>query len=194
MPKKVKVVSESLFLIPSKWVHYFALVLSVFFSFVSYYLFLLLWLTNFSWLNSTPWDGKKEPRHFSFINRLHLLIRNLIGQNLALLLLENIIIDITCLISGIYSNFRRLLCKKCEICALLIAQWRIISCVYCPLKNILRYSCNLLPGRKKRIRAHNLAAVWGIVSFFGGRIRPPSKKDAWYKHCHQIHFLDHPTQ
>ena len=147
MPKKVKVVSESLFLIPSKWVHYFALVLSVFFSFVSYYLFLLLWLTNFhGWIV----HRETEKRNYgTFLLWIHLLIRNLIGQNLAILLLENIIIDVTCLISGIYSNFRRLLCKKCEICALLIAQWRIISCVYCPLKNILRYSCNSLPGRKK---------------------------------------------
>ena len=41
---------------------------------------------------------------------INLLSRNVIQQNLVLLLLM-IIFDVTYLISGIYTNFRRLLCK-----------------------------------------------------------------------------------
>jgi len=43
--------------------------------------------------------------------------RNVIWQNLVglLLLLMNIDVDGTYLISGIYTNFRRLLCKKCDV-------------------------------------------------------------------------------
>ena len=36
-------------------------------------------------------------------------------QNLVLLLLLNVIIDVTYLMSGIYTDFRRLLCKKCDV-------------------------------------------------------------------------------
>jgi len=42
-------------------------------------------------------------------------MRIVIWQNLVLLLLMNIIIDVTYLISRIYTNFRRLLSKKCDI-------------------------------------------------------------------------------
>ena len=42
-------------------------------------------------------------------------MRNVIWQNLVLLLLTNIIIDVTNLNSGIYTNFRELLCKKCDV-------------------------------------------------------------------------------
>ena len=38
---------------------------------------------------------------------------NIIWQNSVLLLLVNIIIDVTSLICGVYTNFCRLLCKKC---------------------------------------------------------------------------------
>ena len=36
-------------------------------------------------------------------------------QSLVLLLLMDIIIDVTYLISWIYINFRRLLCKECDV-------------------------------------------------------------------------------
>ena len=36
-------------------------------------------------------------------------------NNLVLLLLIYIIISVTYLISGIYTNFRRLLCKECDV-------------------------------------------------------------------------------
>jgi len=42
-------------------------------------------------------------------------MRNVLWQNLILLLLVNIIVDVTYLISGIYTNFRRLLCKKFDV-------------------------------------------------------------------------------
>jgi len=42
-------------------------------------------------------------------------MRNVIWQSLVLLLLMNIIIDVTYLISWIYINFRRLLRKKCGV-------------------------------------------------------------------------------
>jgi len=45
---------------------------------------------------------------------INLLIRIVIWENLVPLLLMNIIIDVTFLICGIYTNFRRLLCKKCD--------------------------------------------------------------------------------
>jgi len=40
---------------------------------------------------------------------------NVIWQNLVLLLLMNIIIDVTYLISGNYTNFRSFLCKMCDV-------------------------------------------------------------------------------
>jgi len=57
---------------------------------------------------------KKEPLFFLWLN---LLIRNVIWQTLVslLLLLMNIIVDVSYLISGIYINFRRFLCKKCDV-------------------------------------------------------------------------------
>jgi len=42
-------------------------------------------------------------------------MRNVFDENLVLLLLVNIIVDVTSLISGICANFRRLLCKMCDI-------------------------------------------------------------------------------
>jgi len=42
-------------------------------------------------------------------------IRNVIRQNLGLLLSMNIIVDIAYLVSGIYTNFRRLLSKTCDV-------------------------------------------------------------------------------
>jgi len=46
---------------------------------------------------------------------IYLVTHSVIWQNLVLLLLLNVIIDVTDLISGIYTNFHRLLCKKCDI-------------------------------------------------------------------------------
>ena len=40
---------------------------------------------------------------------------NVIWQNLVLLLLVNIIIDVTYLISGIYTDFSTFLCKNCDV-------------------------------------------------------------------------------
>jgi len=51
----------------------------------------------------------------TFLLLIYLLIRNVIWQSLVVLLLTNIIIDVTYLISGIYSNFYRLLYKKCDV-------------------------------------------------------------------------------
>jgi len=48
----------------------------------------------------------------TFLLRITLLTHNVIWQNLVLLLLVNIIVDVTYLISWIYINFGRLLCKK----------------------------------------------------------------------------------
>jgi len=48
----------------------------------------------------------------TFLSWISLLIHSVIWQNLALLLLVNIIIDVTFSVSGIYTNFRRLLRKK----------------------------------------------------------------------------------
>jgi len=42
-------------------------------------------------------------------------MRIVIWQHLVLLLLMNIIVDVICLISGIYINFRTFLCKKCDV-------------------------------------------------------------------------------
>jgi len=48
----------------------------------------------------------------TFLLWLNLLIQNVIWQNLVLLLSTNIIVDVTYLISGIYTNFRTFLCQK----------------------------------------------------------------------------------
>jgi len=50
----------------------------------------------------TPWGRKKGT---TFLLGINLLICNVIWQNLVLLLLLNITIDVTYLISGIYTNF-----------------------------------------------------------------------------------------
>jgi len=44
-------------------------------------------------------------------------------QNLVLLLVMNIVIDFTCQISGIYTNFCGLLCKKCNVGYCVINWW-----------------------------------------------------------------------
>jgi len=69
---------------------------------------------------------------------------------------------------------------------------RIISCVYCPLKESFREVFVIhCPGREKRFRAHNLAAVWGgVVRFLGEGIPPP--KDVWSKRSHVVHKYFHP--
>jgi len=51
----------------------------------------------------------------TFLLLIYLLIRNVIWQSLVVLLLTNIIIDVTYLISGISTNFHRLLYKKCDV-------------------------------------------------------------------------------
>jgi len=48
----------------------------------------------------------------TFLLWLNLLIQNVIWQNLVLLLSTNIIVDVTYLISGIYTIFRTFLCQK----------------------------------------------------------------------------------
>jgi len=43
-------------------------------------------------------------------------MRNVMWQKFSIiLLLANIIIDVSYLISGTYTNFHRLLCKKCDV-------------------------------------------------------------------------------
>jgi len=44
-----------------------------------------------------------------------LWICSVIWQNLVLLLLMNIVVDVTYLIAGIYTNFCTFLCKKCDV-------------------------------------------------------------------------------
>jgi len=51
----------------------------------------------------------------TFLLWINILIRNVIWQNLVLLLLMNIIIDVPYLIYGIYTNFRTFYGKKCDI-------------------------------------------------------------------------------
>ena len=51
--------------------------------------------------------------HFDFMNKS--FNTHVIWQNLVLLLLTNIIIDVTYLISWIHTNFHRLLSKKCDV-------------------------------------------------------------------------------
>ena len=52
-------------------------------------------------------------KHFSFMKKS--FNSNVIWQNLELLLLVNIIVNVTYLISGIYTNFCRLLRRKCDV-------------------------------------------------------------------------------
>jgi len=60
---------------------------------------------------------------------INLSIRNVIWPNLVFLLLVTIIIDVTYLVSWIYNNFHRLLCKKCDVGYYVINQgvmnWRL---------------------------------------------------------------------
>jgi len=58
---------------------------------------------------------RKAEKGTTFLLWINLLIRSVIWQHLVLLLLMNIIIDVTYLISGISTNFHRLLCKKCDV-------------------------------------------------------------------------------
>jgi len=51
----------------------------------------------------------------TFLLWIYMLMRSVIWQNLLVLLLMNVIIDVTCIISGIYTNFRTFLCKKCDV-------------------------------------------------------------------------------
>jgi len=66
--------------------------------------------------NTSPstdlWGRKKGT---TFLLWTNLSIRHIIWQNLVVLFPLNIIFDVTFLISGIYINFRRLLCKKCAV-------------------------------------------------------------------------------
>jgi len=57
---------------------------------------------KFSFTTATPWGRKKGTTFLLWIN---LLIRNVIWQNLVLLLLMNIIVYVACLISWICTNF-----------------------------------------------------------------------------------------
>jgi len=57
----------------------------------------------------------RQKKGTTFLLRINLLMHNVIWQNLILLLLMNIIIDVIYLISGIYTNFHRLPCKKCDV-------------------------------------------------------------------------------
>jgi len=54
----------------------------------------------------------EKRNHFSFVNKSFNTQCNLTKFSRLLLLLLNIIIDITNLISGTYTDFRRLLCAK----------------------------------------------------------------------------------
>jgi len=56
----------------------------------------------------------EKRNHFSFTNKSFNTQRN-VDKFSVLLLLMNITVDATCLISGIYTNFRRLLRKKCDV-------------------------------------------------------------------------------
>jgi len=58
-------------------------------------------------------EAEERRNRFSFMNKS--FIRNVIRQNLGLLLSMNIIVDIAYLVSGIYTNFRRLLSKTCDV-------------------------------------------------------------------------------
>ena len=54
----------------------------------------------------------RQKKGTTFLLWINLLIHNVIWQDVVLLLLMNIIVDVTYLISGIYTKFRRLLCKS----------------------------------------------------------------------------------
>ena len=57
----------------------------------------------------------RQKKRTTFPLWINLLTRNVIWQNIVILLLMNVIVDVTYLISGISTNFHRLLCKKCDI-------------------------------------------------------------------------------
>jgi len=65
----------------------------------------------------TPYTSqlhRRAEKGTTFLLWINLLIRNVIWQNLVLLLAMNIIVDVTYLTSGIYTIFRPFLCKKCD--------------------------------------------------------------------------------
>jgi len=62
-----------------------------------------------------PLLHRRQKKGTTFLSWLNLLICNAIWQNLVLLLLMNIIVDVTYLISRISTNFHTFLCKKCDI-------------------------------------------------------------------------------
>ena len=53
----------------------------------------------------------RQKKGTTFLLLINLLTRNVIWQHLVLLFLTNIVIDVTYLICGIYTNFR----KKCDV-------------------------------------------------------------------------------
>ena len=57
----------------------------------------------------------RQKKRTAFLLWISFLICNVTWQNLVLLLLVNIIVDVTCLISGIYTNLCIFLCKKCDV-------------------------------------------------------------------------------
>jgi len=57
----------------------------------------------------------RQKKGTTFLLWINLLICNVIWQTLVLLSSVNIIIDVTYLISGIYTNLCTFLCKKCDI-------------------------------------------------------------------------------
>ena len=57
----------------------------------------------------------KQKKGSTFLLWINLLIHNAISQNLVLLLFVNITTDITYFISGIYTDFHKLLYKKCDV-------------------------------------------------------------------------------
>jgi len=59
-------------------------------------------------------DAEKR-NHFSFMNESFSMQCNLTKFSTLSLLLMNIIVDVTYLISGIFTNFHRLLCKKRDV-------------------------------------------------------------------------------
>ena len=57
----------------------------------------------------------RQKKRTTVLSWISLSIGIEIWQNLLVLLLVNIIVDVTDLISGIYTNFRTLLCKMCDV-------------------------------------------------------------------------------
>ena len=57
----------------------------------------------------------RQKKGTTFLLWINLLICNVIWQHLVVLLLKNIAVDVTSLISGIYTTFHTFLCKKCDV-------------------------------------------------------------------------------